>query len=148
MAATWYGENETYTKNMEHVNTAFTIIYTVEAIIKIFVFGKLFFKDGWNNFDFMIVVVAWLGFFLETVFKLNVGSAATVIRSFRIARVFKMIRRYKSMRKIFNTLVAAIPSLVNVGSLLVLLLLLYSILGVFFFAKVKLQEFLNVHANF
>ena len=94
------------------------------------------------------VVVAWLGFFLETVFKLNVGSAATVIRSFRIARVFKMIRRYKSMRKIFNTLVAAIPSLVNVGSLLVLLLLLYSILGVFFFAKVKLQEFLNVHANF
>jgi hypothetical protein len=138
MAATWYAESKAYTEAMESVNLVFTIIYTVESGIKIVVFGKKYFKDGWNVFDFMIVVVSWLGFFLEAVFKLNVGSAATIIRSFRVARVFKMIRRFKSMRKIFNTFVVALPELGNVGSLLLLLLLLYSILGVFFFAKVKL----------
>lgn len=52
------------------------------------------------------------------------------------------------MRKIFNTFVVALPELGNVGSLLLLLLLLFSILGVFFFSKVKLQEHLNEHANF
>jgi hypothetical protein len=138
MAATWYAERKSYTESMEFVNLVFTIIYTIESIIKILVFKKKYFKDGWNVFDFMIVVVSWLGFFLEAVFKLNVGSAATIIRSFRVARVFKMIRRFKSMRKIFNTFVVALPELGNVGSLLFLLLLLYSILGVFFFAKVML----------
>ena len=52
------------------------------------------------------------------------------------------------MRLIFNTFVVTIPSLANIGGLLTLLLYLYSILGVFLFAPVKLQEFLNVHANF
>jgi hypothetical protein len=102
------------------------------------VFKKGYFKDGWNIFDFVIVVMAWLGLIVEKAFKLNVGPVTTVIRSFRIARVFKMIRRFKELSKIFNTMLISIPALGNVGSLLFLLLLLYSVLGVFFFAKIKL----------
>jgi hypothetical protein len=123
---------------MEYVNLGFAIIYTIECIIKISVFKKGYFKDGWNIFDFVIVVMAWLGLIVEKAFKLNVGPVTTVIRSFRIARVFKMIRRFKELSKIFNTMLISIPALGNVGSLLFLLLLLYSVLGVFFFAKIKL----------
>lgn len=42
----------------------------------------------------------------------------------------------------------SLPNLGNVASLLLLLLLVYAVLGVFFFAKVELQDSLNVHANF
>lgn len=123
---------------MDKVNLVFAIIYTIEAIIKLMVFKKVYFSDGWNNFDFVIVVMAWLGVLVEKAFKLNVGPVTTVIRSFRIARVFKMIKRFKELSKIFNTMLVSIPALANVGSLLGLLLLLYSVLGVFFFAKIKL----------
>lgn len=121
---------------MDLVNLGFAIIYTVECAIKLIVFKKIYFADGWNNFDFIIVVMAWVGFLVEKAFKLNVGPVTTVIRSFRIARVFKMIKRFKELSKIFNTMLISIPALGNVGSLLFLLLLLYSVLGVFFFAKV------------
>jgi hypothetical protein len=68
MAAVWYGQSPDYTDAMEYVNLVFTIIYTIEGGSKIAVFRKKYFNDGWNVFDFMIVVVSWLGFFLEKVF--------------------------------------------------------------------------------
>jgi hypothetical protein len=49
---------------------------------------------------------------------------------------------------LFYTFIGAIPQLTNVGGLLGLFLFLYTVLGVEFFAKVKLQEELNLHANF
>lgn len=123
---------------MDIVNLVFAIIYTLECAIKIYVLRRVYFKDGWNRFDFVIVVFALIGLITQKVFKLNVGALTTIIRSFRIMRVFKMVKRFPQLNKIFNTFIVAIPSLVNVGSLLFLLLLLYSVLGVFFFAKVKL----------
>jgi hypothetical protein len=41
-----------------------------------------------------------------------------------------------------------IPALTNIGGLLLLFLYIFSVLGVFLFAGVKLQENLDVHANF
>ena len=36
----------------------FNIIYTIETAIKLTAFGVDFFKDGWNSFDFVIVIAA------------------------------------------------------------------------------------------
>ena len=72
----------------------------------------------------------------------------TIIRSFRIGRVFRLVKKYKELRKNFNTIILAIPALANVGGLLFLLVYLYSILGVFLFSKIKLQSAMSIHANF
>lgn len=133
---------------MEQVNIAFTIIYTLEMIIKLIAFRRLYFKDNWNIFDFLIVVFAWIGFFAAIVFNINVGALTTVVRAFRILRVLKLIRKAKSLQKILNTFLLAIPELANVGALLFLFLFLFAVLGVFLFAEVKLQTNLDNHANF
>lgn len=39
----------------------------------------------------------------------------------------------------FNTLLATIPALLNVGGLLFIMLYIYSVLGVFIFAEVKVE---------
>ena len=78
-------------------NLIFTIIYTVEMIIKLIAFGQKYFHDGWNVFDFSIVISAWLGVLLFQVFAIDVGSVTTVIRSFRIARVLKLIKQAKNL---------------------------------------------------
>jgi hypothetical protein len=53
----------------------------------------MYFKEGWNVFDMIIVVATDLGLLLKV---LNLGdafsTAATVVRGFRIMRIFKLIR--------------------------------------------------------
>jgi hypothetical protein len=51
---------------MNAIGYAFSIIYTIECIIKIVVYRSIYFKDSWNIFDFIVVLAAWLGFFIET----------------------------------------------------------------------------------
>ena len=148
LAMTWYDEPAKMAPLLEKVNLVFNIIYTFEFIIKLIGFGSDYFSDGWNNFDLIIVIAAWLGMIANSIEGLDIGSLTTVIRSFRISRIFKIIKKYKNLRILFYTFIGAIPQLTNVGGLLFLLLFLYSVLGVYLFAEVQLQDNLSVHANF
>jgi len=51
----------------------FNIIYTIETTIKLIAFGTDFFKDGWNSFDFVIVLAAWFGFIAKNIDGLDLG---------------------------------------------------------------------------
>lgn len=62
--------------------------------------------------------------------------------------MFKIFKRNKSLKIIFQTFIATLPALANVGSLMLLFLYMYSILGVFLFAHVKLSEPLDKVVNF
>ena len=123
---------------MAHFNLGFNIIYTIETIIKLIAFDKDYFNDGWNVFDFIIVVAAWFGFISQHIEGLDIGALTNLIRIFRISRIFKIINKYKSLRILFYTFIGAIPQLTNVGGLLMLFLFLYAVLGVEWFAVVKL----------
>lgn len=101
----------------------------MESILKIFAMREGYFVDGWNIFDFIIVLGTVVGIIISQFSKFNVGPQTTVIRAFRIGRILRIIKRYKSLRKIFNTFVVSIPALANVGGLLFLFLYLYAILG-------------------
>ena len=133
---------------MEWVNFGFTVVYTIEMFIKLVAYKASYYEDGWNNFDFLIVLFAWVGLISQVVFNINVGALTTVVRAFRILRVLKLIRKAKSLHKIMNTFMLAIPELANVGALLFLFLFLFAILGVFLFSEVRLQTHMNSHANF
>ena len=86
---------------LEILNYIFTVIYTVEMVVKMIAFGKGYFKDSWCLFDFIIVLSAWVGIILLKVFDIDVGSISTIIRSFRIARVLKLIKTAKRLQQIF-----------------------------------------------
>jgi hypothetical protein len=138
MATTWYGEPSEYKTVMEWLENLFAAIYTLEAILLISVYRHKYFLDSWRIFDFTIVLSAVLGWLSAYLFQVHVGLLSTVLRSFRILRVLKMIKQFKSLHKIINTFVVALPNLVQVGSLLLLFLIIYAELGVYMFSKVKL----------
>lgn len=96
----------------------------------------------------MIVFFAIVGIVSKYGFDINVGALTTVVRAFRILRVLKLIRKAKNLQKILSTFLLAIPELANVGALLFLFLFLFSVLGVFLFSGIKLQDNLNKQANF
>jgi len=97
----------------------------------------------------MIVIGTMAGFILSQVssFK-RIGFTATIIRSFRIGRLFKLFKRNKSLKVIFQTFLLSLPAIANVGSLLMLLIYIYAVMGVFLFSESKLSGFLTDKANF
>jgi len=124
---------------MDYLNYGFAGIFTLEATLKIIGLGpKSYFSERWNVFDF-IVVMGTIGSILITLFtSVTLGAATTFIRAFRISRIFRLIKRARRLKIIFETFIVTIPALTNVGGLLVLFLYIYSILGVQVFATVKL----------
>jgi hypothetical protein len=44
-------------------------------------------------------------------------------------RILKMVKRFRKLHRIFNTFVVALPNLVQVGSLLLLFLIIFAVLG-------------------
>ena len=148
LSITWYNEPEDLVAVMEWVNIVFTLIYTVEMVIKLFAYKRKYFHDGWNIFDFMIVMFAYTGLLSFHIFNINYSVLTTIVRAFRILRVLKLIHQAKNLQRILNTFLLAIPELMNVGALLLLFLVLFAVLGVFLFSGVKLQDNLEEHANF
>jgi voltage-dependent calcium channel L type alpha-1D len=130
------------------INYIFAGIFTFEAGFKIYALRKDYFRNGWHLFDFIIVCGTYIGIIATTATSVEVGAQTTIIRSFRILRIIRLIKKAKSLRMIFNTLILTLPSLANVGALLLLFWYVYAILGVFLFSTIKLQEHLNDHANF
>lgn len=102
-------------------------IFTIELFIKLYVYGKSFFKDGWNNFDFFIVAISWV----------PTGGAFSSFRVFRILRALRALRLVTQLEKLRIIVQAIIASIPNVGWASVLLLVIFyifSIMGTTLFA--------------
>jgi len=61
LALKWYEEPVELDGMLKMAGLAFNIIYTFEAAIKLVGCGSDYFRDNWNNFDFVIVIAAWIG---------------------------------------------------------------------------------------
>ena len=77
-----------------------------------------------------------------------VRLAGRVFRVARVGRVFRLLKWSKGVTKVFLTLVLSLPSMINVGSLLLLVFFMFAVLGIEFFGGVSHQIFVGVHANF
>lgn len=149
MAVTYLGQPYEYTIASDYINYLFALIFTIEAILKLLGFGfKQYFSEAWNIFDFIVTFGSDIGVILKLTTGNSNVAALLVVRMFRIGRIFRLIQNAKSLRTLFNTLMLTLPSLANVGGILLLMLFIYTIIGVQLFAKVKNGELLDDRINF
>merc|ERR1711871_793990 len=144
----WHGQSYELATALMWINFAFAIIFTVEAVMKLIALRFRYFDDGWNVFDFVIVVATDIFIILKYTTDMNLVSLATVMRTFRVLRIFRLIRAAKELRKLINTVVVSLPQLANVAMLLVLFLFIFAVMGVQMFAKIAFEDAYNEHANF
>lgn len=53
---------------LDKLNLVFTVIFIIEAIMKLVAYGiKGYFYSGWNKFDFFVVITSILDFVLEII---------------------------------------------------------------------------------
>ena len=71
-----------------------------------------------------------------------------VVRVFRIGRVLRLIRAAKGVRKLLFALLISVPALFNIALLLILIIFIYAIIGMTFFAFVKHDGALDDISNF
>lgn len=104
------------------------VIFTIEIFIKLYVYGKDFFKDGWNNFDFILVAMSWI----------PTGGAFSSFRAFRVFRALRALRLVTHLKKlqiIIEAIIEAIPNVIWASILLVLIFYIFSIIGVTTFSQ-------------
>jgi len=81
--------------------------------------------------------------------SLQIKGAVTLLRSFRILRVLRLLKRGgKNLHMIFNTFVITLQSLVNIGALLLLIICMYSVLGMILFGSQMRTGLMNNWMNF
>jgi len=121
---------ENWGGGLKWVNLAFQVIFVTEILIRILAYGPrfhLFFKDGWNVFDFVIVAASLLP---------AAGPLATVARIARVLRVLRVVTAYPELKLIVNTMLRSIPSMGHVIMLVALLMYVYGIIGFYKFGKI------------
>jgi voltage-gated sodium channel len=114
----------------ERLNQVFLLVYMIEAAIKM---GALvprpgrYFRDGWNVFDFSIIVVSLIP---------ATGELATLARLARLLRVLRLISTFPELRLIVATLIRSIPSMANVLVLMSIIFYMYGVAGYHLFHEV------------
>ena len=87
-------------------------IFIAEMFMKIFAFGKDFFKSGWNVFDLIVVLVS----------AISVTGYFVALRTFRLFLMLRYFNRFNRLKQLLSVFVGLLPSF---GAMLLLFLVFF-----------------------
>ena len=120
-------------------------IFIIEIIVKILAKGNKpqdYFKNGWNVFDFSIVMAC----LLEPMLNLG-GEFLPVLRLARILRVLKLVTAIPKLQLLVGCLLKSLPSMFYVSILLFILFYVYGTMGVFLCSENDPIHFRNLQTS-
>ena len=128
----------TLARGVDVLQNAVLAVFVAEIVIKVGSFGArpwLYFRQGWNLFDFLIVALCLLPLHAEYV---------VVLRLLRTLRLFTALHGLQIM---VSGLLRGIPSLGYVGLLLLLHFYIYAVIGTFLFGDNDPLRFGTLHTS-
>lgn len=142
--------SKTYDETLHSINDVITLTFFLEFLIKLFVIGPLRYLDyRWNKFDFIVNTVTFTEIILTDLKILGEEDKITnFFQIFSVFRVYRLIPLFKGVQKVLENLSYAIPSFLNVGELLVLIVFLYAEVGFFLFSDITKGVFIDDYNNF
>ncbi|WAR31930.1 CAC1A-like protein [Mya arenaria] len=152
-----------YEQVLISINVVFTILFTIECILKLMAFGiKNYFRDPWNLFDFFTVLGSILDVLINelghAVVEMVTGEAQDdtvgfnvgIFRLFRAARLVKLLRQGYTIRLLLWTFLQSFKALPYVCLLILMLFFIAAIIGMQIFGNIQLDSHtdINRHNNF
>ncbi|CAK7292916.1 Voltage-dependent L-type calcium channel subunit alpha-1D [Vulpes lagopus] len=131
-------------KQVEKVEYAFLIIFTVETFLKIIAYGLLlhpnaYVRNGWNLLDFVIVIVGLFSVILEQLTKETEGGNHSsgksggfdvkALRAFRVLRPLRLVSGVPSLQVVLNSIIKAMVPLLHIALLVLFVIIIYAIIG-------------------
>ena len=125
-----HNQDEKLTEVLEISNVIFTTIFTLEMVMKILADGLMgYLRNFYNVFDASIVFVSiW-----EIVDESESGGGLSVLRTFRLLRVLKLVRFLPALRRQLIVLMRTMDNVATFMMLLFLFIFIFSILGMHLF---------------
>ena len=113
------------------LNLIFTVVFTSEVAIKLIGLGyKDYFKDRYNIFDLVVVIISLIELkFVDG----EGGSKMGALRAIRLFRVFKLFKQGE-LRTLMDSIAFTIGSIGNYSILLCLYIYVMALLGMSIFA--------------
>ncbi|MFI7050687.1 ion transporter [Streptosporangium canum] len=106
-------------------------VFTVELVARLYAYRGKFFKDPWNWFDAIIVVIALI----------PASGPTSVLRTLRIMRALRLVAAVPSMRKVVGALFAAMPGMGAIIGLLVLVMYVSAVMATQLFGELVPKYF-------
>ena len=109
----------------EQIDIICFAIYGTELVLRILSYGKkpwMFFKQGWNIFDFVVIAAA-------PIFS---GQTA-VLRLLRLLRLVRIFRFLPEVRVLTTSIIRSLPPLMSLAVLIFVALFMYGMLGNYLF---------------
>ena len=154
MVMPYEGSSLIYKENLDKMNFVFSIIFLMEALLKIFSFGfKQYFYNPWNKLDFFVVVFSSIDlissiFFNKKNFFASGDKILRSIRVLRVTRIFKLVKAFDGLQNLLKTLFFSVPKILNILALVFLIFFIYTILGCLLFNKIKTGIIIDDYINF
>ena len=108
-----------YGELLQLIDRVILVLFSIELLIKFYVYRFRFFRSGWNLFDLAIVSIAWA----------PTSGALTVLRALRILRILRLISVVPQLRRVVSAIGHSIPGMVSVVGVLGLIFYVASVLA-------------------
>ncbi|KAF5901497.1 dihydropyridine-sensitive L-type skeletal muscle calcium channel subunit alpha-1-like, partial [Clarias magur] len=167
-------QSDHVTKLSDTLNVIFTVLFTIEMIVKLIAFkAKGYFGDPWNVFDFLIVVGSIVDVVLSQVdaalessgglyclhgcaetnpmqaiaYEENARVSITFFRLFRVLRLIKLLNRSEGIRNLLWTFIKSFQAFPHIALIIVMLFFIYAVIGMQVFGKIALVDGTEINRN-
>eukprot|EP01064_Diplonema_japonicum_P027866 TRINITY_DN4146_c1_g1_i1.p1 TRINITY_DN4146_c1_g1~~TRINITY_DN4146_c1_g1_i1.p1 ORF type:complete len:1687 (+),score=370.93 TRINITY_DN4146_c1_g1_i1:73-5133(+) len=125
LAVEFYGQPKLMTDILYVFNIIFTIVFTLEAALKLYGLGvKTYFADGFNTFDLLIVVLS-----LIDLLFIRGGANVSIFRTFRVLRVLKLAKAFPTLQRWIQIVIGSIKGAAILTALLGLVVFIIALIG-------------------
>uniref|UniRef100_A0A4W4GPC2 Sodium channel protein n=1 Tax=Electrophorus electricus TaxID=8005 RepID=A0A4W4GPC2_ELEEL len=130
MAMEYHPMDKDFSSMLSVGNYVFTGIFTAEMIFKIIALDPYnYFQVGWNIFDSFIVSLSLMELGLANV------SGMSVLRSFRLLRVFKLAKSWPTLNMLIKIIGNSLGALSNLTLVLAIIVFIFAVVGMQLFGK-------------
>lgn len=118
----------------------FTVIFTLEMLIKMTALGVVFHKraylrDNWNILDFIVVGASLTSLVLAfTMPDVNIGGIR-VIRTLRVLRPLRAVKRSPGMKKVVGAMLDSVSEISGLLAAAGMILFCFAVMGVSFYKE-------------
>jgi voltage-gated sodium channel len=123
---------------LDLLNAACLAIFVVELLIRLASYWPRpwrFFRNGWNVFDFVVVVAAFVP---------GIRQNSTLLRLARLLRVVRIVRVLPDLRLLLVGVWRSIPPLASIAAVTAMILFVYGMVGWILFGDELPDEWGNV----
>ncbi len=113
------------------------VVFVIELAVKMLAYRGLFWRNGWNWFDFIVVGIALV----------PTAGAWSVLRAFRVLRVLRLLTAIPSLKKVVAAFLHSIPGLMGVVAVMIIFFYVGAVLATRLFGEAFPQWFGSIGAS-